>query len=400
LTNSNGFGEQSDSGEHNNQTIYPALRHNVQDINVYSALQRLWTRRRLIGLWTAMCVAGGILIVLGSRREYQASTALLPEQNSEQQGGGFGTGLLSQFGSLLGGADLSGLAGTESALTFDLYPDILESTPVQMNLLQTPVTLTSSGSQMTLGTYLDEHVPFSIWDLPGDAMGGMMRIIRGDTDNAHHAARGDSTILAMSAREVRLTSELEERIDVEFDETAGTLSISVKMPDPQVAAQTARAAVEQLTSYVTHYRLNKLSKDLVFLEGRLAEARTQFEAASRALASFRDRNLNLARDLSRTEEQRLEAEFEVAYGVYSSLVSQVEEARIHVQKETPVFQTLEPVQIPHQKSSPQTSLILVLVFLLGIITSTIYVLLEKDVRAIGWMLRQPERKEAESNVGA
>ncbi len=72
------------------------------------------------------------------------------------------------------------------------------------------------------------------------------------------------------------------------------------------------------------------------------------------LAVFDDKNQNVVTSLAKTERQKLQYDYDLAYEVYKSLAQQLEEGKIKVKEETPVFTIIEPIVIPIQKSEPIT----------------------------------------------
>jgi uncharacterized protein involved in exopolysaccharide biosynthesis len=49
----------------------------------------------------------------------------------------------------------------------------------------------------------------------------------------------------------------------------------------------------------------------------------------------------------------------LAFGVYNTLAQQLEQNRLRIQEQTPVYTVIEPATVPLQKSSPRRALILV-----------------------------------------
>src|SRR5690606_30418184 len=112
-----------------------------------------------------VALAVSVVLVLGSRKEYTSTAALLPQQ-LESDPLGASAGLLQQFGGLLGigGADL--LRESDNAIPVELYPDIVASLPVQLALLNRPVRVGGDGAPMSLFDYLSTAKPFSLADVP------------------------------------------------------------------------------------------------------------------------------------------------------------------------------------------------------------------------------------------
>jgi uncharacterized protein involved in exopolysaccharide biosynthesis len=112
------------------------------------------------------------------------------------------------------------------------------------------------------------------------------------------------------------------------------------------------------------------------VEEQLVTAKIRFEEAQQALAEFRERYQGSLSIRNQTEEQRLQSEYQVAFNLYNGFTQQFEEARLKVQEETPVFKTLEPVQVPLNDETSGAMILLVFIMLSGI-------------GSVGWIFIQP-----------
>ena len=80
-------------------------------------------------------------------------------------------------------------------------------------------------------------------------------------------------------------------------------------------------------------------------------------------AVFVDKNLNISSSLFQNKLSRLENELSISQSIVQQLASQVEQAKLQVNKDTPVFTTIQPVTIPYKRSSPdRMSIVLVFAF--------------------------------------
>lgn len=69
------------------------------------------------------------------------------------------------------------------------------------------------------------------------------------------------------------------------------------------------------------------------------------------------------------ELQRLEAEYNFAFNIYTELAKQLEQAKLQVSKDTPVFSIIEPVTVPAEKSAPKRPLILIIFTFIGLVVA-------------------------------
>ena len=106
-----------------------------------------------------------------------------------------------------------------------------------------------------------------------------------------------------------------------------------------------------------------------------------FESIQDSIAIFKDQNLNITSSLYQNQLSRLESQFTLTSSVFQELAGQVEQAKIQVNKDTPIFTIIEPVSVPLERSKPKRSLIVVIWTLIG------------GVLAVGWTLvKAPAKK--------
>jgi uncharacterized protein involved in exopolysaccharide biosynthesis len=142
------------------------------------------------------------------------------------------------------------------------------------------------------------------------------------------------------------------------------------MQEAGAAAQLGQRAQELLQQYITEFKIKKAKANLDFIQLRFDETTKKFEAAQEKLASFRDRNKSVTLATARTEEERLTSQYNLIYSIYSELAKQLEQAKIQVKQDTPVFTIIEPVSVPTKKSKPNRQMILFIWLFLGGIAGT------------------------------
>lgn len=92
----------------------------------------------------------------------------------------------------------------------------------------------------------------------------------------------------------------------------------------------------------------------------------------------------------RTEQERLQNEMNLAYGVFTQVSQQLQLAKAKVQEITPVYTVVQPATVPLRPAKPNKIMILIgFVFLAGV-GSIGWILFVKDLLN-GWK-KQPENK--------
>lgn len=308
----------------------------------------------------------GVVWALTRPIEYTSSVQLLPELASKSGGA------LGRLNSLAGlaGLDLADLNATE-AIRPDLYPSILQTTPFALYMLRQTVQSQELG-RTTLQAYLLRHKSglafFSnenpVEPLPPDTLASPKAI-------------------RLSQLQEALVQDIKARVTASIDKKSGIISIGVKMPEANLAADVAQLSMSYLTQYVTNYRTEKALKDFRFLTDRTQEARRRYEQAQANLSARKDLTLNMVLNVGQDRIKKLQYDFDLAYNLYAELSKQQEQAKIRVQEQTPVFKVHEPPQVPLQRSEPKRTLIVLAFAGVGGVLSIIF-LLVKELGLATW----------------
>jgi uncharacterized protein involved in exopolysaccharide biosynthesis len=313
-----------------------------------------------IALFVAGFAGVGVVHALIAMPEYTSEVRFMPELRTRMSGD------MGQLSSLAGlaGINLGSVGGESEAVRPDLYPIVLQSTPFLLHIMQQKVVNPTTGQAQPL----EEYLPARKRDFILGKVRGLFQNSSDETSATASGSAGRGTV-PMNARREDLAKDLANRILTGMDRKTGIVSITVKMPDPTVAARVAQLTTAYLTNYVVSYRTEKARRQADFLKARVAEAKRRYQGAEVAYQSFRDRNRNPFLNVAQIGEDRLKAEFTLTQSVYNELSRQYEQARVKVQEETPVFKELEPPRVPNRKSEPaRTSMVLVYAlagFLLG-----------------------------------
>ena len=149
------------------------------------------------------------------------------------------------------------------------------------------------------------------------------------------------------------------------------------MQDPLISANITQIVLEKLQGYITNYRTQKVKQDLEFTEKVFSEARESYYKAQRAYAAFEDANKNIISASYRTEQERLKNEMTLTFNVYNTLAQKLEQDKLRVQEQTPVYTIIEPATVPLKASSPKKLLILVAFIFLAFIGGCGYLIIQK-----------------------
>ena len=165
----------------------------------------------------------------------------------------------------------------------------------------------------------------------------------------------------------KLAKYLDQTVYVNVDNKTGNVSLTAIMPQPLAAAQLGQRAQQLLQQFIINYKIKKTKAQLNFIQGRYDVQKKKFEEVQDRLARFIDQNRNVSTAVAQAQQERLQNEYQLAFSVYSNLAQQLEQAKIQVKQETPVFSIIQPVTVPNLRYKPKRTQILIIWTFIGII---------------------------------
>ncbi|WP_367914024.1 Wzz/FepE/Etk N-terminal domain-containing protein [Leadbetterella sp. DM7] len=298
----------------------------------------IWKEKWWIMLITTVVTALGVTYALLAREEFETQGKILPELQ------GKGAGNLSQFAGLasLAGIDLSSMGGTGvDAVRPDLYPDVITSTPFYLELFKTSIH-TRADEKMTFEKYY--HIVIEEGEKPKEKL---LKI---------YPVKEEGIIVLNRLNEIRL-KDLRKRITAGIDKKTGVITINTTMPDPVVAAEVAKFAMEYLMEYVKSYRTEKLRQDVDYLENQVKTSRGKYYSTQEKKARYTDQFQDMRLQSADVQRERIESEYKLSSSFYNELLKKYEEAKFKLHQETPVFKVLEPPLAPAKRTKPKRSII-------------------------------------------
>jgi uncharacterized protein involved in exopolysaccharide biosynthesis len=317
------------------------------EIDLIELAKTIWAERTLIYKFVSVGIVLGVLVAVFSPKEYVSSATLMPEYSNYSQSGA--SSLLKQYGGLLGLGGRSYISSS-NALRVEIYPNIVNSYEFQRKIANASFYFLAYDTTVALNEYylnvrepsLLSTVSSFVFGIPAQIVG----VFTTEENGIPSIPSQNISFVTLTEEEEKLLQFLRENVNARLDEETGFISVSARMEDPLVAAQVASFAIRELTNYLIDYRTKKLKTDLEYTKEQLVKAELRFEEAQINLAKFRDSNQGILTASARTEEQRLDSEYSIAFNLYNTLTQQYEVAKLELQEETPLFKTLEPVQVP------------------------------------------------------
>jgi len=341
--------------EENKHYTNPEYRPATEDddelqIDWMGILRQVLAIRKKLYKAAAVGVVLGILIALGTPKQYTVSITLSPEMGSSKSG----SGLASMAASFLGGS-----IGSDSpdALNATLTPDIVTSTPFLMELFDARVVSQDKQIDTTFTAYLDEQK--SSWmgyvlKAPGMAISGIKSLFSDKKEKTETIQEGT---IELNEEDAAKLEGLRQQIMADVDKKTAITTLSVTLQDPKVTATIADSVVSKLQQYITAYRTSKAKEDCQYLEKLYKERQQEYYDAQQRYARYVDANSNVVFQSTLAERERLQNDMNLAYQVYSQVAQQLQVARAKVQEEKPVFAVVEPAVVPLKPSGTSRKVI-------------------------------------------
>ena len=351
-------------------------------IDLIALLKQIYQGRKLILLSAFVAAILGVVVALATPNIYTSGATFIPQTGGDSKPSSSLSGLAS-----LAGISLDGMGGG-SDIPPTLYPQIISSIPYKLDLLDE--TIEVADSEISLVDYLGE-------DSGSSVLGTIKKYTIGLPSTILSALKGSSTegasqdrgeLYQISEDDLELFETLNTKLILSLNEKEGFVTLEFSDEDKFVAAQVAERAKELLQERIIAFKNQSARELLDFTTKQYQENKTSYEALQDSIAIFKDQNLNISSSLYQNRLDRLERELNIASSVVEQLASQVEQAKLQVNKDTPVFTIIEPVTVPFERSAPKRSHIVVIWTLLGVVLSTGFVLVKDPAQEIIASIRE------------
>jgi len=333
------------------------------DIDIIELIAKLWIHRKMIIKW---CIGGavfGLILAFSIPKTYTASAMLAPEIDQKVGSG------VSSIASMMG----VNLDNNLDAISYEMYPEVVASTPFIYELFKLPVQFERGDSLIntTLLDYMLNYQKSPWWSpilgAPAKAIDWVVSLFKDEEEG-----NGDGALnpFNLPKKERGIVKFLAEEITVNVDKKTGQTEMSLSMQDPMVVYTVMNAVVENLKKYMVEYRTSKVRSDVENLTKSCEERKKDFFNALQIYAEYLDANKSVVLLSAQVERERLEQEMKLAFQVYSQVATQLEAARVKVEQAKPVVAIVEPPVVPLQHSAPSKAKMLVIfTFLAGCISS-------------------------------
>ena len=325
------------------------MNDNTDEIDLIELLKTIWRGKKTIIVVSFVFAVIGVGAALLSPVVYSSSTTFITSNSESTSSSGL-SGVASLVGINLGGMS----SGNE--IPASMYPQIGESIDFKRALLKSFV---DDNEQIKLDDFLI-------------TLHGIEKTL--NTQNKSKSFVSDSEDI--------LFNLLDEIISISVNQKDGFITISANMPESEFSANTCINAREILQGIVINNKIKSAKQKLEYSEEQLNSKRVEFEQIQNKLSYFNDSNLNIVTSSVINERDKLEANFQIINAVMVELSKQVEQRKLQVSEDTPVFSVIKEANMPVKRSSPKRAQIVLIFGFIGIVFSLLFVILKKPLKDI------------------
>ena len=319
------------------------MNDNSDEINLIEVAKTIWNGKKLIFIISSFFVLIGVISALVSPILYSSSTTFIP---SSQEG--------SSVSSLSGVASLVGInlgaMSSGNEIPASMYPQISNSVEFKRLLLEEFI---DEKKEIKMKSYLVDY-----YKIDSDS----------NSNNPNKSF--------VSELENDLFNIINNILNISVNQKDGFVTISANMPESEYAAYSAINARNILQKIIITNKIKSAKQNLKFSEKQLKSKRIEFNEIQNKLGYFNDSNLNIITSSIINERKRLEAEFQIINAVMVELSKQVEQNKLQVSKDTPVFSIIKEATMPVKRSSPKRTQMVLIFGFIGLILSVFYTVIK------------------------
>ena len=318
----------------------------------------------------------GVFSAYFSPNTYTATTIFIPQDNTSSRGSRGISGLATLAGVNIGGS-------SSNEITPKLYPLVANSVDFKLSLSNANVVF--DGEEVTYSEYYDRYnPPFNFLGfvkkhtvgLPGLLLNKLRSSIT-PNEKVNEVKRPNLKITKLDINNEEDFERLQSQLSIDPDQTDGYIELSFTSTDPELSAAMAEKSRQILQNVLLDFKTSKARDQLLFIEKNFKERKRDYEEAQIRLAKFKDKNRMISTAVAENGLIELESDYTLKLNIYSQLAQQLEEAKLQLNNEAPVFTTIQPVVVPLKKSGPKRVQTVILFAFVGLIFSLVYVVIIK-----------------------
>ena len=312
-----------------------------EEIDLVEILKKIYKSRIFILIISFSFALIGVAVAMLSPIKFSSETIFIT-QNQESNSSSL-SGVASLVGINLGASNFGG------EIPSSMYPQVTQSPKFKRLLLNSNIDF---DNKINLKQYLIDYYKLNT---------------ENDKINSD---------LYVSELENDCFNIIDEIISVNVNQKDGFISLSATLPVAEYSTNLTINAKEILQEIIINNKIESANQNLIFSQQQLKEKKLIFDEIQAKLAYFSDSNLNSVNSFVINERDKLEAEFQIISAVVTELSKQVEQVKLQVSKDTPVFSTIKEAVIPIERTSPKRTQLVIIFGFIGLVISTGFILIK------------------------
>ncbi|MFP4449019.1 MAG: GNVR domain-containing protein [Bacteroidota bacterium] len=322
-------------------------RTDKDEIDLLEVFLKIWKFRKFIFWFTTAIVILSIVYALVVSPQYEASISLYKEAPGGDRAEGGLQSLAMQFG-------FGGSLSSSAQFSID---DLIKSRNINERIIYKNWETEEYEKPVNLIEY---------WDIEGET----------------------EELIFFKALD-----KIKDKIDLQKDEETGLNTITVEMPEPQLAADVANYIIQLINEYVQQERKTTTKENQKYLAERLETVEKQLREAEEKVKEFKESNREISHSPRlQMELSRLERNVNLKQEVFISLEQEREMTEVELVKETPVINVLDEAVKPEKRAKPKRKLIVVVGAFAGLFLSILIVV----IRYVWNYIKQEMQSRGES----
>ena len=349
----------------------PILKNEIRIDVVYRIIKSNWKKYIAVGFIAALLSS---LIIICVPRYYTVRVLLAPEYGNTAGG----LGALGDAASFLG-INVGGLSASD-AIVPQFYPELIASTDFLTSVMDIQVESNDGEFKGAYSQYIVKDLEYPWWTV---LVSKIKMLFKGAPEPLCTDPGYKVNPFSLTKTEFDVIKNISSSLNCSVDSKTDIISIFATAQDPKVAAMLADGVKELLQDFIIRYRTEKTKIDLKYASELCDKAYSDYIAAQSAYADYVDKHQGLSRQAFMIEEQRLEAEMQLAYNMYNSVSQQKLLATAKLQERTPAFTALQNASIPLKPTGPKRMIIVLLCSILSVVAYTFYLVATDNVKNNG-----------------
>ena len=352
-------------------------------IDIIVLLKTLWIGKKLIVITTILFFIIGCIVALLSPVVYTAQTTFVPQVSEDQITSYKGLGSLAS----LAGINLNqGSSNSDSYLSPLLYSKIANSDEFSHKLIEEEL-ISLNGDKFSIKQYMlsATNSSFNLIGFVNNLIGFVKKYTVGlftRNDNELKIKKIVNGYNFISQEEFGLAKNFKEKFSIVLNDKEGYIEVIARDKDAFISTQLVKIVTKNLQSRIIELRTNKIKERLEYSKNLYEEKQVEFDILQNNVADFKDSNKNISTARFMSELQKLESEYQLQQNILMTLASEFNNNKIKLNKDTPIFSVIDEVSVPNQRSEPKRSLIALTYTFIGIVLSTVYLLVKDPLAGI------------------